>query len=160
VVCSVKLERCRRCQHPLWGEDPQPQRHQVTDIPPVQPVVMEYQLQQLVCPVCGGVPQAEPPRGVPTGGFGPQVQAITALCTGAYHWSNHTTQDLMADVFGVARGLGTVANLEQATVHAVAEPVAEARAYGQAQPAAPLDETGWREGQPRAWLWTAVTTWV
>ena len=53
-----------------------------------------------------------------------------------------------------------MANLEQATAQAVAEPVAEARASGQAQPAAPLDDTGGREGQPRAWLWTAVTTGV
>jgi transposase len=30
----------------------------------------------------------------------------------------------------------------------------------QAQPVAYLDETGWREGQQRAWLWTAVTAWV
>jgi hypothetical protein len=28
------------------------------------------------------------------------------------------------------------------------------------QPAAYLDETGWREGCARAWLWAAVTTWV
>jgi transposase len=56
--------------------------------------------------------------------------------------------------------LGTIANLEQATVQAVAEPVAEARAYVQQQPVAYLDETGWREGQQRAWLWTAVTAWV
>ena len=83
VVCPVKPERCWRCQQPLSGEDPYPQRHQFTDIPPVQPVVTEYQLQRLVCPVCGEVPQAELPRGVPTGGFGPRVQAITALWTGA-----------------------------------------------------------------------------
>ena len=66
----------------------------------------------------------------------------------------------MEDLFGVSMGLGPVANLEHATVQAVAEPVAEARAYVQAQPAAHLDETGWREGQQRAWLWTMVTTWV
>jgi transposase len=160
VVCPVKPERCRRCQHPLSGEDPHPQRHQVTDIPPVQPVVTEYQLHQLVCPVCGEVTPAELPRGVPTGGFGPRVQAITALCTGAYHLSKRTTQDLMQDLFGVSMGLGTVANLEHATVQAVAEPVAKARAYVQTQPAAHLDETGWREGPQRAWLWTMVTTWV
>ena len=160
VVCPVKPERCRRCQHPLSGEDPHPQRHQVTDIPPVQPLVTEYQLQQLVCPVCGEVTQAELPRGVPTGGFGPRVQAITALCTGAYHLSKRTTQDLLEDLFGVSMGLGTVVNLEHATVQAVAEPVAAARADVQAQPAAHLDETGWCEGQQRAWLWTMVTTWV
>jgi hypothetical protein len=67
---------------------------------------------------------------------------------------------MLADLFGVSPGLGTVANLEQATVQALAEPVAEARAFVQAQPAAYLDESGWREGQPRAWLWTMVPTWV
>jgi transposase len=38
--------------------------------------------------------------------------------------------------------------------------VAEARAYVQRQPVAYVDETGWREGSQRAWLWTAVTAWV
>jgi transposase len=42
----------------------------------------------------------------------------------------------------------------------VAEPVEEARAYVQKQASAHLDETGWREGGQRAWLWVAVTTWV
>src|SRR4030095_14520742 len=57
-------------------------------------------------------------------------------------------------------GLGTVANLEQGMVQALVEPVAEARAYVQAQPAAYVDETGWREGRQRAWLWSAVTACV
>jgi transposase len=160
VVIPVKPEHCRRCQQPLQGEDAQPQRHQMTEIPTVKPVVTEYQLHQLVCPACGEATRAELPPGVPRGEFGPRVQAITALCTGAYHLSKRTTQNVLADLFGVALGLGSIANLEQATAQAVAEPVAEARAYVQAQPAAHLDETGWREGQQRAWLWTAVTTWV
>jgi hypothetical protein len=66
----------------------------------------------------------------------------------------------MAALFGVSISLGTLASLEQATTQAVAAPVADARAYGQQQPAASVDETGWREGQQRAWRWTAVTTWV
>jgi transposase len=160
VVVPVKPERCHHCQHPLQGEAPQPQRHQVTEIPPMKPVVTAYQLHHLVCPVCGEETRAEVPAGVPTGGFGPRVQAITALCTGAYHLSKRTTQRALEDIFGVQMGLGTIANLEHATVQAVAEPVAEARAYVQRQPAAYLDETGWREGQQRAWLWTAVTEWV
>ena len=159
-VVPVKPERCHACQHLLWGEDPQPQRHQVTEIPPVKPVVTEYQLHRLVCPACGEETRAEMPAGVPTGGFGTRVQAITALCTGAYHLSKRTTQRALEDLFGVQMGLGTIATLEQATVQAVAEAVAEARAYVQQQPAAYLDETGWREGQQRAWLWTAVTEWV
>jgi transposase len=56
--------------------------------------------------------------------------------------------------------LGTLAHLEQATVPALAEPVAGARADVQRHPTASLDETGWREGRHRAWLWTAVTAGV
>jgi transposase len=160
MVIPVKPARCRRCQQPLQGEDRQPQRHQVTEIPPVKPAVTEYQLQPLVCAACGAATRAEVPSGVPTGGFGPRLQAITALCTGAYHLSKRTTQSVLEDLFGVQMGLGTIASLEQAAVQALAEPVAEARVYIQQQPVAYLDETGWREGQPRAWWWTAVTAGV
>jgi transposase len=41
VVVPVTPERCRRCQQPLQGEDRQPQRHQVTESPPVKPVITE-----------------------------------------------------------------------------------------------------------------------
>jgi transposase len=160
VVIPVKPVRCRRCQHPLHGEDPQPQRHQVTEIPPVKPVVTEYQLHRLVCPVCGEATRAGLPTGVSPAEFGPRVHAIAALCTGAYHLSKRTTQSVLADLFGVPMGVGTITNLEQATVQALAAPVAETRAYVQAQPSAYLDETGWREGVERAWLWVAVTAWV
>ena len=160
VVIAVKPERCRRCQYPLQGEDSQPERHQVTEIPPIKPVVTEYQLHQLCCPACGEATRGELPVGVAAGAFGPRVQAITALCTGAYHLSKRTTQSVLEDLFGLPMSLGTLANLEQATVQALAEPVAEARAYVQRQPTAYLDETGWREGRQRAWLWTAVTAYV
>jgi transposase len=160
VIVPVKPARCRRCHHPLQGEARQPQRHQVTEIPPMKPVVTEYQVHQLVCPACGAATRAALPPGVPTGGFGPRLQAMTALCTGGYHLSKRTTQELLEDFFGVAIGLGTIAHLEQATAQALAEPVAEARAYVQTQPAAYADETGWREGHQRAWLWTVVTALV
>jgi transposase len=160
VIIPVKPTRCLRCQQPLQGEDLQPQRHQVTESPPANPVVTEYQLHRLVCPVCGELTRAELPPGVPPGEFGPRVQAIAALCTGAYHLSKRATQSVLEDLFGVSMSLGTLANLEQATAQAVAAPVAEARSYVHQQPVAYLDETGWREGPHRAWLWTAVTAGV
>jgi hypothetical protein len=49
------------------------------------------------------------------------------LCTRAYHLSKRTTQAVLKDLFGVLLGLGTIANPEQATTRAVAEPVAAAR---------------------------------
>ena len=65
----------------------------------MKPVVTEYQLHRLVCPACGEETRAEVPAGVPPGGFGPRVQAITALCTGAYHLSKRTTQPLGRSVW-------------------------------------------------------------
>jgi transposase len=160
AVLPVKPTHCVRCRHPLSGEDGQPQRHQVTELPPVHPVVTEYQLHSLVCPACGAATRAALPSGVSPGGCGPRVQSVVALCTGAYRLSKRTTQEVMADLCGIAMSLGTIAPLEQATVQAMAPPVAEAQAYVRTQPVAHLDETGWREGCPRAWLWGAVTTWV
>jgi transposase len=160
VIIPVKPLQCPRCQRPLQGDDPQPQRHQVAEIPPVMPVVTEYQLHQLCCPVCGATTRAALPVGVSVGAFGPRVQAITALCTGADHLSKRTTQSVMEDLLGLPMSLGSIANLEQATAEALAQPVAEARAYVQTQHAAYVAETGWREGRARAWLWTAVTAWV
>jgi transposase len=132
----------------------------VVEIPPIKPVVTEYHLHQLVCPVCGETTRAAWPDGVPTRAYGPRVQAITALCTGAYRLSKRTTQQLLDDLFGVAMSLGTISTLEAATVEAVAAPVEEARAYVQEQACVSMDETGWRQGNQRAWLWVAVTTWV
>ena len=160
TVLPIKPTHCSRCHLPLHGEDPQPYRHQVIDLPPVQPVVTEYQVHRLACPACGSPTRAALPVGVPAGGFGPRVQAIVALCTGAYHLSKRTTQDVMADLFGIPLSLGTIANLEHATMQALAAPVAEAQTHVRAQSIAHLDETGWREGHARAWLWVAVTAWV
>ena len=160
VVIPVKPMQCPRCQQPWQGDDPQPQRHQVTEIPLVKPLVVESQLHQRRCPACGVPTRAERPVGVPSGAFGPRLQAIIALCTGASHLSKRTTQRVLEDLFRLPLSVGTMAHLEQATAEALTQPVEEARAYIQAQHTAYLDETGWREGRARAWLWTAVTAWV
>lgn len=160
VVIPLKPEQCARCQQPLWGDDPQAHRHQVYELPPMKPVITEYQLHQLCCPVCGDTTGAVWPDGVPTGVYGPRVQAITALCTGAYRLSKRTTQQLLADCFGVTMSLGTLSTLEAATTQAVAAPVEAARTFVKQQSCMSVDETGWRQGNQQAWLWVAVTTWV
>jgi hypothetical protein len=37
---------CRRCHTLLQGEGPDPLRHQVREIPPIAPLVIEHRLQQ------------------------------------------------------------------------------------------------------------------
>lgn len=159
-VMVVKPETCTQCHVPLVGDDPMPWRHQVIEIPPIRPVVIEYQWHQLVCPACGMVTRAPWPAGVPSGTYGPRVQAMVTLCTGAYRLSKRTTQQMMDEVFGVPMSVGTIGHLEQAATAILTAPVEEARAYVHEQKVAHLDETHWRQGDKGAWLWVAVTTWV
>jgi hypothetical protein len=116
VVIQLKPVRGSPYEPLVLGEDPSLQRHQVTEVLPVKPVVAEYQLHSLVYSGYSEATRAELHAGIPTGGFGPRVQAITGLCTGAYHLSKRTTQTVMADLFGVVMGLGTVAHLEHGMV--------------------------------------------
>ncbi|OLD94469.1 MAG: hypothetical protein AUI36_46440, partial [Cyanobacteria bacterium 13_1_40CM_2_61_4] len=159
-VVVIKPAQCTHCQAPLSGDDPTPWRHQVIEIPPIKPVVTEYQWHQLVCATCGEVTRASWPESVPSGTYGPRVQATVALCTGSYRLSKRTTQQVMEEVFGVPMSVGTISPLEQATTAAVATPVEEARTYVHEQEVAHLDETSWRQGGKRAWLWVAVTSLV
>jgi transposase len=159
-VVVLKPDRCSGCQAPLWGDDPLPFRHQVIEIPPIQPVVTEYQWHHLVCPTCGERTRTPWPKGVPSGTYGPRVHAMVALCSGSYRLSKRTTEQVMADVFRVPMSVGTISQSEKVTTEVLAEPVEEARAYVPAQPVAHLDETSWREGNKRAWLWVAVTSLV
>ena len=159
-IIVLKPLSCAVCDHELTGEDPQPHRHQVTEIPPIRPVVTEYQVHRLVCEVCGAPTYGAWPQGVPTGIIGPRAQAIASLCTGAYRLSKRTTQRVLDDLFGVRLSVGTISNLEAVTTDVLSAPVEEARGYVQEQASTHLDETGWREGNQRAWLWVAATTWV
>jgi len=158
-VVVLKPEQCTHCQAPLSGDDPKPWRHQVIELPPIKPVVTEYQWHQLVCAACGEVTRAPWPTGVPSGPYGPRVQAPVALYTGAYRSAKRPTQQMMDEVCGVPMSVGTIGPWEQATTAAVAAPVEEARRYVHEQAVAHLDETSGRQGDKRAWLWVAVTSW-
>ena len=160
VVVLVKPHLCASCGGALAGEDPHPHRHQVSEIPPVRVQVTEYQLHTLRCSHCQGLTEASWPEGVLRRAFGPRVHALVSLLSGAYRLSKRQIQQLLWDGFGVEMALGTVSQLEQAISQALAHPVDAAVAYVRRQPAKNVDETGWRQQRRRAWLWTAVTTWV
>jgi transposase len=159
-VVVLKPEQCQGCHAPLAGEDASPFRHQVIEIPPIKPVITEYQWHQLVCSACGATTRAPWPAGVPSGTYGPRVHATVALCTGSYRLSKRTTGQVLDNLFGVPMSVGTISQSEKATTEVVAEPVEEARTYVHAQRVAHLDETSWRQGDQRAWLWVAVTSLV
>ena len=50
-----------------------------------------------------------------------------------------------------------VCKAERHAAEAVAAPVEEVHEHVRSAASAGVDETGWREGERRAWLWAAVT---
>src|SRR5262249_40888297 len=75
---------CRRCGPALLGDAPTPLVHQVAELPRIEPLVDEYRLHRLACPRCGIATCAALPAGVPTGGFGPYLQAVLSTLAGGY----------------------------------------------------------------------------
>jgi transposase len=67
---------------------------------------------------------------------------------------------VLDELFGVPMSVGSISQSEKTTTAVIAEPVQEARGDVEAQRVAHLDETSWREGGKRAWLWVAVTSLV
>jgi len=152
----------------LSGDDPHPYRHQVIELPQVQPRVDEYRLHQLSCPHCGEMTRAQLPAEVPASGYGPRLVATVGLLSGPYRQSERQTQQALCDFYQVEVALGTINALRQEVSQAVAEPVAEAAKFAQAQEVTHADETGWAQGNSdgnnpqrrKAWLWVVVTSWV
>jgi transposase len=160
-VVVLRPERCADCGAPLATEpvagDPAPARVQVSEVPPLAVQVTEYQLEARRCARCGEVTRAERPAEVGAGSFGPRLQALVAVLSGRYRLSRREVVQLLADLWGVELALGSVVELEQATSAALAPVVDEALVAAQQARAANMDETGWREGCRRAWLWVLVT---
>lgn len=160
-IIRLVPEQCEACGEPLaaaaGANDPADLRHQVTELPELSATITEYQQAARRCRGCGHVTRARRPAGVGDETFGPRLQAVVALLSGRYRVSRREVVALLADLWGVEVGLGTVVRLEQATSAALASVVDEAEAAVQHEPMANLDETGWWQGRQRAWLWTVVT---
>jgi transposase len=156
-LIEVRPESCGQCGTLLLGEDPAPERHQVTELPRITPVVTEYRRHCLRCVACGASTQAAWPATMPGGSFGPRVQATVGYLTGRMGASQREVQDILATLCQTDVSVGGIGALEQAVSAALAEPVAEAQTYAQRQPVRNADETSWREKTQRRWLWISVT---
>ena len=79
-------------------EDPDPIRHQVTELPEPKPEVTEYRCHGVTCP-CGHRTRASL-EGLADSAFGPRLSATIALLTGVYHLSRRTTQKVAHELLG------------------------------------------------------------
>jgi transposase len=158
-------ETCSCCGEKLTGVDANPYRHQIVEIPPINPIIVEHRLHQLMCEECGTLTRAKLPSDVHPSGYGVRVVALVALLSGLYRHSQRMVQSAMQDLFGISMSLGTVNNLRLEASNAVESAVCEAKIYVQNSTVVGADETSFLQGnvdgcnskKSQAWLWVAVT---
>jgi len=156
---------CQGCGARLSGQDRHPHRHQVIELPPVVPEVVEYRLHELRCECCDTETRAPLPLGVSALGYGERLTAMVALLSGAYRLSYRQVGALMDDLFGVRLSRGGVGRLRAEISDAVSPAVEEAKVYVQGQPVMHSDETSYPQGnrdgenpqRTKGWLWVLVT---
>lgn len=147
---------CRRCGGELQDDASEPKRHQVWDVPPIQPIVDEYQLFRGYCPCCGITTQAELPEGVPTGQCGPRLAAFTGLLMGHFRQSKRRTSVFLGDLLNIPCSPAWTVKIQNLVSNAIAGPYEQLRGELEKQPQLFVDESPTKEKSMKAWLWVAV----
>ena len=134
--------------------DEAPLRHQIVDVPPIVPEVIEYIQHVYRCKDCGELVYTSLPDEVKRKHFGPGVLALVAILTGVLNTSKRKALAMMNEVFSVPMSLGGLSNCEAQLADALEHPYNETIEHIREQDVAYADETGWRRGnRQRGWLW-------
>src|SRR3954466_9885708 len=140
-VIECKPPQCRWCGDALAGDDPEPLRHQVAEVPPVKPVVDEYRLHRLTCPRCRPSTRAKLPPGVPAGAFGPRLRAVLSVLAGAYRLGKRPIRQLASDLLGLSISAGMICRRERRGAADLEAPVEGLREHVRTAASAHIDET-------------------
>ena len=152
-----KPESCRHCGETLSGNDPAPYRWQVTDLPPIEPVVIEHQVHRLRCDCCGQITRGQLPSEVACSQFGPGVTAVVGLLIGQERLSKRQVKRVLKTVFGIKMAVGSVVARQLEISASLSEAYETVQAHVHQAANRNIDETPWREGWQRAWLWSVTT---
>ena len=160
-VRPVLPEQCHHCGHLLPAQVEQVQttgavqRHQVTELPPIQARIIEYQCHRVVCPECGESTRATVPEQA-AGHFGPQLTALIAYLTVVCRMPRRVVEALLAQVLGIDLSLGSTQKCWEEASQAVAAPCQELEQRLKDEPVLNVDETGWRTNGDKRFLWAFV----
>jgi len=165
TVHEEKPSNCHKCGYELKGEDPQPHRHQIVELPVLKPQITEYRLHSLECEHCGEASRAKLPTGVSEKSYGTRLSALVGILSVQARQSHRQVQGLLREIFDIEISRGTINNIRQELSEAIAEASEEAKEYAKQQPVVNCDETGFsqqnRDGnnptEKKAWLWVLVT---
>ena len=155
-VVPLKPTECRRCGTKLSGNDSEPWRHQVWEIPEIKPLVTEYQLHRLTCPCCQARTCGQLPVGVPQSQAGPRLVALTALLMGCFKQSKRRVALFLEHVLNQPCSPGWVVKLQNQATAALTPAYEELAAQLPSERVLGIDESPTKEARVKSWLWTFV----
>jgi transposase len=157
ATVEVVPDACARCQGALEARDTvgPPRRHQVTDLPPIEAHITEYQCQRRQCRHCGHITLAPVPDDL-AGQFGPQLTALIAYLTVVCRLPRLVVQRLLEGALQIPISLGSTHAAWDEASAAVAAPYAELQGALRTEAVINADETGHRTNGDKRWLWTLV----
>ena len=118
----LRPKQCQACTSPLVGDDPEPHRHQLFELPKVEPIVTEFLQHSLGCKRCGHVTRAPLPVGVPSRIFGPSVDAAIGYLMGVHKLGKRGAAEALFDLYGLPISVGAIVDSQREVSEALAEP--------------------------------------
>jgi len=159
VVLECRPSTCTGCGDALpQTGGRQVGRSQVTDLPPVVPVVIEARLYAVRCAQCGEQTVGSYPAGLePHRTFGPGIEALLSYFHERHHVSYERLVEICRDVFGLAISQGGVENALRRLVERARPTYTAIREQVRGSPVINSDETSARVAGRTHWQWVFQT---
>jgi len=157
-IIEAYVDNCKNCHQNLLDQIPvKVVRRQVTEIPEIQPVVIETRQYVVICPGCGERQQGKLPEGLEAGRyFGPRLEAMVTNLHHEHHIGYKRLRQICDELFGLVLSAGgAVSIVERAgktaeeEAEAIGEQVRQSKVVGS-------DETSARVHGRNYWQWVFV----
>jgi len=158
-VIEVYVDNCSNCHLNLLEQVPvRTVRRQITELPEIEPVVIETRQHEVICPCCGERQVGQLPAGLEAGRyFGPRLEALVTILHHEHHIGFERLVQICGEIFHLPLSEGGAVAMVQRAGQAVQ---AEAEAIGKrVRQSATLgsDETSARVQGRNYWQWVFVS---
>jgi transposase len=155
---NLKVEQCERCHQDLRGVAPEKiVRRQVTELPEFNPVVIETQQHEVVCPHCQCLNRGQLLEGLEADRyFGPRLEAAVIFLKHQQHLSYERIVQTLRELFGVELSEGGIASIIARAGARATVAAAKIKQQVITSPVIKSDETSARVSGRNFWHWVFI----
>lgn len=155
---NVQVEQCEQCHHDLSGVAPEKiVRRQVTELPESNPIVIETQQHEVLCPHCQCLNRGQLPKGLEADRyFGPRLEATVVFLKHQQHLSYERIVQTLRELFGLELSEGGIASIIARAGARAAVAAAEIKEQVITSLVIKSDETSARVSGRNFWHWVFI----